>query len=112
MLMSAVTVQSGRLLGRALAFIALVLFLPALLAIGFLLRTNSDEPVLLKDELLVAAGARFRVHRFRTTGRGTNAFRAMGRVLRSVGCDDLPGLWDVVRGEISLMQFYHLGRRG
>jgi len=110
--MSALRVKCGSLLGRVVALIALVLFLPALLAIGFLLRTNSDEPVVLKDEVLAADGARVRVHRFRTTGRGTNAFRAIGRLLRSVGYDDLPGLWDVVRGQISLKQFYHLGRKG
>jgi lipopolysaccharide/colanic/teichoic acid biosynthesis glycosyltransferase len=93
------------------AFVCLVAFLPALLLVAFLLRTNSDEPVLLTDEVLAPGGAKLRIHRFRTTGRGTNAFRAIGRFLRSVGYDDLPALWDVVRGELGLTQLYHLGKK-
>jgi lipopolysaccharide/colanic/teichoic acid biosynthesis glycosyltransferase len=95
---------------QLVAFVALVTMLPALLSIGLLLRTNSDEPVLLKDEVLARDGTRVRIHRLRTTGRGTNAFRAIGRFVRSIGYDDLPGLWEAARGQIDLMQFYHLNR--
>jgi lipopolysaccharide/colanic/teichoic acid biosynthesis glycosyltransferase len=97
-------------LGRLVAFVGLVCILPGLLAIGFLLSTNSDEPVLLTDEVLTRDGTKARIHRFRTTGRGTNIFRALGRFFRSIGFDDLPALWDVVQGQISLTEFFHLNR--
>lgn len=102
--------KAERALGRSVALVVLALLLPALLFIGFLLRANSDEPVLLTDEVLGTGGARVCIHRFRTTGRGTGAFRAIGRFLRYVGYDDLPALWDVFRGQIGLMQLYHLDR--
>ncbi len=103
--------NAERALGRLVALAVLVLFLPALLFIGFLLRANSDEPILLAHEVLAASGSRVCLHRFRTTGRGTNAFRAIGRFVRSVGYDDLPALWDVVRGHIGLVELYHLVRK-
>jgi lipopolysaccharide/colanic/teichoic acid biosynthesis glycosyltransferase len=82
-----------------------------MLLIGFLLRTNSDEPVLLTDEVLARGGPKVRTHRFRTTKRGTSAFRVIGRFLRSVGYDDLPALWDVLRGQLGLVQLYRLDRK-
>ena len=94
---------------RAVALVVLVTVLPALILIGFVLRTNTDEPVLLTDDLLSRDGSKFRVHRFRTTGRGSRAFRAFGVWLRSTSIDELPALWDVARGQIA---FRHLLCRG
>ena len=98
-------------LGRLLAGIALIGGLPALLFFGLLLRSTSKSPVLLMDEVVGPWGSKANVHRFRTTGSGGPAFHAIGRFVRSLGYDDLPALWDVVRGEIGLMQFYHLCKR-
>ena len=103
--------KAGRVLGRVVAFVVLVTVLPALVLAGFLLRTNSDEPVLLRDDVLTTDGTRVCIHRFRTTGRGSDAFRAIGRFIRSLGYDDLPALWEVLRGQIGLSQFYHLHRK-
>jgi lipopolysaccharide/colanic/teichoic acid biosynthesis glycosyltransferase len=94
-----------------MALAALVLILPALLFIGFLLRANSDEPVLVTDEVFASGGTRVCIHRFRTTGRGTNAYRVIGRFIRSLGYDDFPALWEVARGQIGLMEFYNLARK-
>ncbi len=101
----------GSVLGRVVAFVLLVACLPALGLIGFLLRTNTDEPVLLADEVVRTDATRVRIHRFRTTGRGTKAFCAIGRFIRSVGYDVLPALWDVLRGQIDLLQFYHWNKK-
>ena len=49
-----------------MALAILILFLPALLLIGFFLRANSDEPVLLTDEVPATGGTRVSIHRFRT----------------------------------------------
>jgi lipopolysaccharide/colanic/teichoic acid biosynthesis glycosyltransferase len=62
---------------------------------AFLLRTNTDEPILVPDDLEIAAGTHLRTYRFRTTGRGSPAFRIVGRFLRAFSIDELPVLWAV-----------------
>ena len=68
---------------RLVGLLALVVFLPTLLLLAIFLRTNSDEPVLLTDLFVGRAGRPVRSYRFRTTGRGTSAFRV---VVGSCGC--------------------------
>lgn len=95
---------------RVVALVFLILSLPTLGLLAFLLRTNTDEPILLTDDFVARDGGHARTYRFRTTGRGSSAFRFIGHFLRSFSLDEFPGLWAVVRGEISLLQFFRLGR--
>lgn len=87
----------------------LIVIAPSLALVILLLRTNTDEAILLTDGVVTADGAH-RIYRFRTTGRGTPAFRFVGRLLHLCSVDDLPGLWAVVRGQLSLAQFFSLRR--
>ena len=94
---------------RLLALAFLICLLPTLLLIGCFLRSNSDEQVLLSDQVL-SNGTMVRSYRFRTTGRGSRAFRGFGRFLRAYGMDELPGLRSVVRGDIRLKQMLQIRR--
>jgi lipopolysaccharide/colanic/teichoic acid biosynthesis glycosyltransferase len=102
--------KAERALGQSAAMAALASFLPMLLLIGFLLWSNTDEPVLQTHEVLGLGGTQVRIHRFRTTGRGTAAFRAIGWVLRLLRYDNLPALWDVARGQVGFAEFCRLVR--
>jgi lipopolysaccharide/colanic/teichoic acid biosynthesis glycosyltransferase len=93
---------------RIVALAALVMFVPGFALIALFLRTNTDESILLTDDLVSSDGTHFRRYRFRTTGRSTSAFRSVGRFLRVVSIDDFPGLWAVARGRISLGEFRKL----
>ena len=67
---------------RAVALVFLVVLAPSLAVVAFLLRTNTDEPILVTDDLATGDGTPLRTCRFRTTVRGTAAFRAIGSFLR------------------------------
>lgn len=96
---------------RSLATILLVTLLPTLILVGVVFRANTDQPVLVTDDMTRMDGTELRLHRFRTTGRGTPAFRLVGRLLRLAGIDDFPALWDVVRGQIGFRNLLQLNRK-
>lgn len=87
---------------RVIALSMLVILLPTLLLLTLFIQTNSDGPVVIADELVAKNGRLASYYRFRTTGRGTAAFRYVGRFLRSYSIDDLPGLWSVACGRLRL----------
>jgi len=93
---------------RVAGAVLLVLLCPMLLVHGFVLCVNTREPVLLVDELLTKEGRKLRVHRFRTTGEGNEAFHWFGRHLRQFSLDDWPALFDVVCGGLSIKEFFYL----
>jgi Undecaprenyl-phosphate glucose phosphotransferase len=104
--------------GFDLAFGALALLVaaPAMLAIAAALKVTSPGPVLYRQERMGVDGRRFQMLKFRTmrvdaekeTGpvwaRPDDPRRTrLGAFLRRWSLDELPQLWNVLRGEMSLV---------
>ena len=108
------------------AAILLVVLSPIFVAIGLAVRATSDGPVLFGQTRVGMNGRRFRVIKFRTMVQGAEAALAelldrnevrghafkmtndprttrIGRFLRRTSLDELPQLWNVIRGQMSLV---------
>jgi exopolysaccharide biosynthesis polyprenyl glycosylphosphotransferase len=109
----------------AVALAALVILSPLLLLIAVLVRTSSSGPAIFRQERCGLNGRRFVLYKFRTMTKDaeakkaelehlnvkTTAFKipndprvtAVGRWLRRYSLDELPQLWNIVRGEMAIV---------
>ena len=99
-----------------LAFVMLVLALPVMLVVAVLVRVTSRGPILYRQTRTGKGGAPFQLYKFRSMYRdaeaGTGAVWAtkddprvtpVGRWLRTLRLDELPQLFNVIRGEMSIV---------
>lgn len=99
------------LLGAA---VGLLLLAPVLLLIALWIKLDSPGPVLYRQQRVGRGGRLFTIHKFRTMQQGIldgpqltvgadpRVTRA-GRFLRHYKLDELPQLWNVIRGSMSLV---------
>lgn len=102
-----------RVFDVAVALILLVLLSPLLLAVALLVRLRIGSPVLFRQQRPGLGGRPFWILKFRTmTDRrapdgsllpDAERLTAAGRLLRSWSLDELPELWNVLRGDMSLV---------
>lgn len=109
------TARSKRLLDIHVAVILIVLVLPAMALVALLVRTTSPGPVLFRQRRTGLNGQPFHVLKFRTmyvtedgdavrhaTRRDTRV-TPVGAILRATSVDELPQLFNVLRGDMSLV---------
>ena len=102
-----------RALDVVLAATGLVVTAPGLALIAVLVRSSSPGPVIFRQERVGRYGRPFRIHKFRTLRvdadgplvipSGDGRVTRVGAMLRRTKLDELPQLWDVLRGEMSLV---------
>jgi lipopolysaccharide/colanic/teichoic acid biosynthesis glycosyltransferase len=102
-----------RTMDIAVAGTALVALSPVLVAVAVLVGLKHGFPILFVQERPGLRGKPFRIFKFRTMTNAVDAAgqllpdearqTAFGRWLRSSSLDELPELWNVLRGEMSLV---------
>jgi lipopolysaccharide/colanic/teichoic acid biosynthesis glycosyltransferase len=113
-----------RILDVVVSALALVILSPIMLAVALLVRVREGPPVLFRQTRVGLHGRRFDVLKFRTMATDAEARHAeladrsdprafkltddpritpTGRFLRRTSLDELPQLWNVLKGEMSLV---------
>lgn len=102
-----------RFFDMLLTSIALLLLLPVLLAVALTIRIRLGSPVVFRQMRPGRYGRPFQMLKFRSMldavdGKGQvlpdeQRLNKFGRALRATSLDELPGLWNVLRGDMSLV---------
>ena len=100
-----------------LAFLALLVAAPVLLLVALVVKLSSPGPVLYRQTRVGEGGRHFRLLKFRTMRQDAEAASGpvwatatddprvtwMGKLLRKSRLDELPQLWNVLRGKMSFV---------
>ena len=102
-----------RILDIILSLIALIILSPVLIILAILIRLKLGSPVIFTQTRAGKHGKPFTIYKFRTMTNAKdenghllpNAQRKtkFGNLLRSTSLDELPELWNVLRGNMSLV---------
>lgn len=102
-----------RLFDVQVALVTLILLAPVIIIVSWKIRANLGSPVLFRQTRPGKDGTPFEMIKFRTMrdaydDRGTplpdkQRMTPLGNFLRSTSLDELPELWNVVKGDMSLV---------
>ncbi len=102
-----------KILDRTISLLALIAVSPLLVSVALVVRLSLGRPVLFRQMRPGLRGQPFGVVKFRTmldqrdvSGRllsDETRLTRVGRFLRASSLDELPQLWSVLRGELSLV---------
>jgi lipopolysaccharide/colanic/teichoic acid biosynthesis glycosyltransferase len=107
--------QGKRALDLALSVPLLIVLSPLLLLIALLIRRGGEGPVFFRQERIGKGGRVFTLYKFRTmvngsqskgpsvTSSGDARITPLGRTLRKYKLDELPQIFNVIRGDMSLV---------
>jgi exopolysaccharide biosynthesis polyprenyl glycosylphosphotransferase len=108
-------IRVKRLLDLIMAGICLVITSPLMLLTALLIKLDSKGPIFFRQERLGQKGKPFNIIKFRTMFQGaenngpvwTNhndpRITRIGGVIRKLRLDELPQLWNIIRGEMSFI---------
>ena len=99
---------------RVVAFLGLLLLFPFFLFVGIIIKIMmSDGPVIFKQNRVGQFGNLFTLYKFRTMNinhsgssvsiKGESRITPLGEKLRKYKIDELPGLWNILKGDMSFV---------
>ena len=105
-----------RFLDIVISLAALIVLSPVLLIVAVLIKLDSPGPVLFAQKRFGKERTFFQIYKFRSMRtdtpkdvptdalKGANSFiTPLGNVLRKTSLDELPQLWNILRGDMSLI---------
>jgi len=105
-----------RMLDALIALFALIVALPVMVLVAIAVKLSSSGPALYHQTRVGLHGRVFNVHKFRSmrqdaerdsgavwASKQDGRVTSIGRFLRRTRLDELPQLWNVLRGEMSLV---------
>ncbi|TNW89722.1 sugar transferase [Enterococcus faecium] len=102
-----------RILDILLSGIALIVLSPIILIVGFLVRIKLSSPIIFKQERPGKSEKIFSMYKFRTMTdeRDHNGeylpdeirLTKFGKILRATSLDELPELWNILKGDMSIV---------
>lgn len=103
----------NRATNLTLATLSLIVFAPVILIIAVLVKTRIGTPIFFVQTRPGLAGKSFRLLKFRTMRNAIDAdgkplpdkdrLTPFGQLLRRSSLDELPELWNVIRGDMNLV---------
>lgn len=98
---------------RVMALIGLLVLWPVFIIVAILIKCKMPGPVMFVQQRVGKGGRLFKCHKFRTmtvkhngstvSVAGDSRITPLGATLRHYKLDELPGLWDVLIGKMSLV---------
>ncbi|MCM8821336.1 MAG: sugar transferase [Candidatus Omnitrophica bacterium] len=103
-----------RIFDIVFSMILLLIFLPVLILIAAIIKISSDGPALFIQKRIGLKNKEFKIFKFRTMKHGTETvlpytlekdprITRIGKFLRKTNIDELPQLFNVIKGEMSLV---------
>jgi exopolysaccharide biosynthesis polyprenyl glycosylphosphotransferase len=108
-------IRVKRLIDFVMAGLGLVLASPLILVTALLIKLDSRGPVFFRQERLGQKGKPFNIIKLRTMFQGAEndgpvwtehndpRITRIGRIIRKLRLDELPQLWNIIRGEMSFI---------
>ena len=105
-----------RLTDLILSILLMIICLPLFIITALLIKIDSTGPVIFSQERMGENGRSFRVHKFRSMVQDAekqsgpvwaknddDRITRVGRIIRKLRIDELPQLWNVLKGEMSFV---------
>ena len=105
--------MTKRLLDIALSMVAILVLLPLFILISIVIKLTSPGPVIYRQTRIGYGGRPFTIYKFRSmhvnrspvciTLSNDARITHMGRLLRNTKLDELPQLWNILKGDMSFV---------